>query len=268
MERIRDLNKVVDITKGTLQIMILLTLKNSKKPMTLQELSRCIGRRKKSINDAILKLKNKGLINKIEVADEATYVVTEQGIKYINELVGLFNSGDPDYDGPTVDLAGTVDLLPLFFYTYDAIVSLGMARESGLSLKKIASIFGLSLDRTETYMDLFIDAPGAKLFRKETGGETRYYLTKEGMRVFNQLSYCFRSKNRYLMKFLSLITRSTHPKTAYSRLSIVLGAGSLITSAYAVITGSIISCLIWISFIVFLGTLTGLDSLYSYLSRK
>lgn len=260
IEKIRNLSRVVDTTKGTLQLQILFALRNSKEPMTPDELSQHTGRRRKSIMDALLKLKRKGLVCKVEKDGELAYKITENGSRYMDELLGLLkHEGDPEiYIG---GLSGMVELLPLFFHIYDAILSLGIAGEYGLTLEKIADIFGLSPERAETYMDLFIDAPGAKLFKKIKGSETRYCLTEEGKRVFSQLPYHLKSKRQYSIKFLSLVTRSTHPRKIYSRLSLIFGAGSLITSVAAIFSGSYTPFLVWVLFITFFGVLACVEIL-------
>ncbi|MCX8182690.1 MAG: winged helix DNA-binding protein [Candidatus Methanomethyliaceae archaeon] len=264
IEKLRELNKVVDTTKGTLQIQILALLKNGHDSKTARELSTLTKRRRKSVTDALWKLKSKGLIDTENKNGEVAYRITPKGTKYVEELITFFKPDSvPDVIG---GLSGVVELLPLFYYTYDAVVALGMADDSGLSLKELSNIFGLSLDRTETYMDLFTNAPGARLFRKMNELEPRYCLTEDGKRVFSNLSQ-YKKMERLSSSLFSFITRSKHPKKTYARLSAELGLGSFLTSLLTIISGSFIPLWIWISFVLLIGTIVLFDFLSSFNKR-
>lgn len=257
IEKLKELNRVVDTTKGTLQIQILSILKEAKDPKTAGELSIITGRRRKSITDALWKLKSKDLVSTVNKSGELGYTITPAGIRYMEELIELFRpERSPSLIG---GLSGVVELLPLFYYTYDALVALGAAGDNGLSLREIADVFGLSIDRAESYMDLFIDAPGANLFRKEIGSEPRYFLTEDGKKVLSQLSYG-RKGEKLMTKLLLLITRTRHPRKAYARISTLFGAGSFSVSALAIISGSLLVLWAWIAFISFFGVVAAFDS--------
>lgn len=249
IEKLKELNKVVDTTKGTLQVQILAILKEGE-AKTAGELSVLTKRRRKSVTDAIWKLKSKGLIDGENKNGELVYRITPKGAEYIEELITFFKPDKvPDIIG---GFPGVVELLPIFYYTYDAVVALGINGDGGLSLKELSNIFGLSLDRTETYMDLFVNAPGAKLFRKINGPETRYCLTEDGQRVFSKLPYY--NKNWGISaKLFKFITRSKHPKKIYVRLSFEIGLASFLISLASLASGSFFPLWIWIFFVSLVG---------------
>jgi len=175
---LREVTSIVDATKGTLQLEILIHL-YERGPQGVDEISKALGRRRKAVTDALRKLRLKEVVMEVPGSGESgtaaiTYVLTDQGKDHVGHLKGMFESkGAPP--PPTARREGfrlveMIEEVPLLFYTTDAIIALGLAGNKGLPVRELARLFGLSERRAVTYLDLFMDAPGATLARARRRG--------------------------------------------------------------------------------------------------
>ncbi len=271
VEQLKKINQVIDATKGTLQLQILMLL-HSKGPQDADEISKAMSKRRKAVTDALRKLRMKGLIDerpKSETDPESIYALTDQGREYVGSLNSLFNLSEHPSPEEEKRLVKFVEEFPLLYYTYDGVIALGLAGDDGLSAKELGRILNLSEQRAITYFDLFSSTPGATLFKKiDQGsggrggpGKVRYTLTEEGKRVFRLLPSYNKMRLSIPFKILRFITMATHPRQVYSRLAIITAIGSAVSlcaTASAVLhpfTG------IWLYFLVFLAGVISLEQL-------
>ena len=275
INQLRSIDKLVDISKSTIQIDIMLSLMKGGKSSA--EIAREIGQRRKAVTDAMRKLRLKGLVD--EVFDETNgrtsrYMLTTSGLNCLTTLLELTGSErrlhDEDLDeneypkkasldtgallmdvdihaNRTAFAAGQSNDVSSFLMTSvlsEMILLLGTSRGYVKSRKNIAQAIGLGEQRTESYLDVYL-AGTPKLFRKYTevprsarilskfGIKSRktntiYGLTNEGLQYFYRLPSYAKLKQSVVYKLLSKMTGTSHPKSVFKRLTMMLcGAGAV-----------------------------------------
>lgn len=267
---LKEVTKVVDVTKGTLQLQMLIFL-NEHGPQTADQISKELGKRRKAVTDALRKLKIKEVVKEFQQTNdrgEATvvYGLTENGKEYVDSLKGIFSQKGASSITTSREtgfrLIELIEEIPLLFNTYDAIIAIGLSGNKGVTAKNLAGLFGLSEQRAITYLDLFTDAKGATLFKKkvtlpnEQDDEIKYVLSENGMRTLKLLPTFISLQSSYTFKILMKLTGSVHPRQVYQRTAIILAIGSVLTIAERLIAPQIPA--LTIAWIIFLATLAGL----------
>jgi DNA-binding MarR family transcriptional regulator len=267
---LKEVTKVVDVTKGTLQLQMLIFL-NEHGPQTADQISKELGKRRKAVTDALRKLKLKEVVKEFQNANDrgetsVVYGLTDNGKNYVNSLKGIFSQKGASSITTSREtgfrLIELIEEIPLLFNTYDAIIAIGLSGNKGVTTKKLAGLFGLSEQRAITYLDLFTDAKGATLFKKkvalpnEPNDEMRYVLSDNGMRTLKLLPTYTSLQTSYTFKILMKLTGSIHPRQVYVRTAFILAIGSVLTIAERMIAPQFpIVTIVWI---IFLATLAGL----------
>jgi len=272
---LKEVTKVVDVTKGTLQLQMLIYL-NDFGPQSAEQISKELGKRRKAVTDALRKLKLKEVVSETAQTNERgestiMYQLTDDGKNYVGSLRDIFsNKGGSAVTTSRATgfrLIELIEEIPLLFNTYDAIIAIGLSGNKGLSSKKLANLFGLSEQRAITYLDLFTDAKGATLFKKKLSGEganeeVRYYLSENGQRILKLLPMYNQLKSSYSFRVLRTITMSTHPRQVYLRTAILAVFGSVLLLIDRIVLPTIpILSAIWIAFLVFLAGLLIIDQI-------
>ncbi len=283
LEQLRKVDGLIDISKSTLQLDIILAL-NANNELSPAEIASVIGQRRKAVTDALRKLRNKGLVDTtLEGGKSARYVLTDSGaecISVINRCIG--NNGHvkanniiinqvkkiPSVNAASIQFASALSQL---------LFALGTAKENALPLSEIASIMGLSEQRTESYLELFMKNE-PRLFRKYTDDpswakhlrklglklrtkkrETFYGLTQEGLQYFYKLPSYNRIRRSKSYKMLSTLTRSNSPREIVKKL----GFAVLLVSMFSFVTTFMVLDLRWMLIIdilmVAIGILLSLD---------
>ncbi|MGA2573803.1 MAG: hypothetical protein ABSF36_06330 [Candidatus Methanomethylicaceae archaeon] len=272
---LKEVTKVVDVTKGTLQLQMLIYL-NDHGPQSAEQISKELGKRRKAVTDALRKLKLKEVVNEIAQTNERSesvimYQLTDNGKHYVESLRDIFgNKGGSSITTSRATgfrLIELIEEIPLLFNTYDAIIAIGLSGSQGLSSKKLANLFSLSEQRAITYLDLFTDAKGATLFKKKLSGdgskeEVRYTLSDNGQRILKLLPMYNQLKSSYSFKVLRRITMSVHPRQVYLRTAIIAIFGSVILLVDRVVfPNTPILSAVWIAFLAFLAGVLIIDQL-------
>ncbi len=267
---LKEVTKVVDVTKGTLQLQMLIFL-NEHGPQTADQISKELGKRRKAVTDALRKLKLKEVVKEFQNTNDrgdtsAVYGLTNNGKEYVNSLKGIFSQKGVSSITTSREtgfrLIELIEEIPLLFNTYDAIIAIGLSGNKGVTAKKLSSLFGLSEQRAITYLDLFTDAKGATLFKKkvalpnERDDEIKYVLSDNGMRTLKLLPTYASLQTSYTFKILMKLTGSVHPRQVYIRTALILAIGSVLTIAERMIAPQFPA--VTIVWIIFLATLAGL----------
>jgi len=278
---LKEVTKVVDVTKGTLQLQMIIFL-NDKGAQTAEQISKELGKRRKAVTDALRKLKIKEVVKEIAQSDERgssaiSYQLTDSGKGYVESLKDIFAMRGGS--APVTTTRGTgfrlieiIEEIPLLFNTYDAIIAIGLAGSNGLPSSKLARLFGLSEQRAITYLDLFTDAKGATLFKKkimnpnDPNEDVRYVLSENGMRTLKLLPAYNNMGSSFSFRILRGITRSVHPRQVYSRVAIILAVGSLLTLVDRFVASWAFT-VAWMAFIIFFAALLLLDQFKNYLTE-
>lgn len=192
LDRLRSLDRLVDISKSTIQIDILLAL--NKKEMSISEIANNIGQRRKATTDALRKLRNKGLIDiSREDGKGTTYMLSESGVRCNHLLLSFMGSPTseehvpsnsknkeeclPSDGGPTRSERQVIQIQPKICASVgqgnfavavtvsEIIFALGTANENTMPLRKLAKMIELSEQRAESYLKLYLHGE-PKLFRR------------------------------------------------------------------------------------------------------
>jgi len=196
MDKLRSIDRLIDISKSTIQIDILLTL--SRGEMTSAEIAKEICQRRKAITDAMRKLRVKGLVD--EVTEEgagksARYALTAAGHGCLNTLLNLTHPNSDQkvsVSGTTQDIrravsdpwskdriplpgqhpspGGTIQTIdvssfPIAAITSELVMVLGSERGNVMSSRRLARTVGLSEQRLESYLEVYLNGT-PKLFRQ------------------------------------------------------------------------------------------------------
>jgi len=276
---LKEVTKVVDVTKGTLQLQMIIFLYD-KGAQSADQISKELGKRRKAVTDALRKLKLKEVVKETTHNGEGgestvVYELTDNGREYVGSLKDIFSTrGGASITttrGTGFRLIEIIEEIPLLFNTYDAIIALGIVGNKGLSASKLAKLFGLSEQRAITYLDLFTDAKGATLFKKKVinpnnaNEEVRYVLSENGQRTLKLLPLYNNLSASVSFKILRAITRAAHPRQVYSRSALLLAVGSLFSLVDRLISPIFLPfSLFWIGFVAFLGVTLLLDQIMSF----
>ena len=260
---------MVDISKSTLQLEILLSL-NTRETATVVDIVSILGQRRKAVTDALRKLKNKGLIE--QSSDGKFYKLTESGSKCIGILADFMGDDQPKINVPRMD---HYDTFPLTSVAAQVITIMGTSKDYRMSLKEIAQTIGLSPQRIQSYMDLYVDGE-PKLFKRYTDEtplskalsklgiklrryETYYALTREGLAQFYRLPIYTKLKHSLAYRILSRITGTNNPKSIFRRLNFFLFGCGLISAISIALQLSPVVPLMWALFSASVGLITIAD---------
>ncbi|MBC7120510.1 MAG: winged helix-turn-helix transcriptional regulator [Candidatus Methanosuratus sp.] len=320
LARIRNLSGLIDISKSTLQLDIILAL-NANNELSPAEIASVIGQRRKAVTDALRKLRNKGLVDTtLEGGKSARYVLTDLGIELVKTLLSILEVSPSDEPG-RIGETGAVGIGQAFSGSEPAglkessdgrsqsilhgrsfqeagrtngpqnftrriepgsfalasalsqlLFALGTAKGNALPLSEIASIMGLSEQRTESYLELFMKSE-PRLFRRYTDDpswvkhlrklglklrtkkrETFYGLTQEGLQYFYKLPSYNRIRRSKSYKMLSTLTRSNSPREIVKKLLLILLISELFSLIGMVVPLDLRITSFWLAFTILLGS--------------
>ncbi|MEM1573616.1 MAG: ArsR family transcriptional regulator [Candidatus Methanomethylicaceae archaeon] len=263
--QLRKVDKIIDISKGTLQLDILLAL-NSKGEATVSDIVDITGQRRKAITDALRKLKNKNLV---ESLDKKHFKLTQEGMNCIKALAEFLGS-----EQITITEQELSDIIPKSSVLSQIIIALATSKRNRMTIKEIARTVGLSPQRAQSYLDLYVDRNPS--FFKKYIDETRfsrfisklgisskkyevyYSLTKEGLQQFYKMPIYLKMKQSLAYKILSKITFTKNPKIIFRRLNMLFYSLGF-ASALAMIFNYLIFPWAWIAFSITLSLLVIAD---------
>lgn len=279
LEKLREFDSLIDFSKSRLQLDIVLLLASSQEPLSIDEIVRSLGQRKKPILDAMRKLELKGIVRRVDDR-EKIYELSELGRQLIEDLLTILTAGNlkevlREYRryGKVAARDLTKLLIPVS-YLYEVLVALGTARKNELSLNALSRITGISGQRLMVYLDPYSDPKSEtrllKKVRRETIStkirnilfstkrtEVFYRLTNLGLETFYRLPMYVKFKNNPIAVKLSRIFGSWSPRYVLYRLSLInIILGSILTAAMLLAPNiAIIATIIWILMSLLLSTL-------------
>ncbi|RLE49495.1 MAG: hypothetical protein DRJ33_08210 [Candidatus Methanomethylicota archaeon] len=249
LQKLKSVDDLVDFSRSSLQLEVLLFL-GYKKRARLDEMASELGFRRKALGDTLRKLVAKKLVIK---GEKDYFTLTETGERYLSELMDIIGvPGYPKKPISSVDKAQErlrfiIEELPTSSYIYDAIVSLGSAKNHELSLDRLSRIVGLGGLRLQSYLDLFVDAQdkNLRLFRKyhkptllsrilnKLGFKIKrskvyYRLSDKGLTVYYRLPHYVKFKHNTFACTLAKLMGSGHPKYLLRQSFLIVCLGSAI----------------------------------------
>lgn len=280
LEKLRSVDKLVDISKSSIQFDILLAL--GEREMSTAEIARIIDQRRKATTDALRKLKNKGLLNVVSQDGQTVFGLSDSGTKFH----GMPSSEPPlrpayarrerysllDAKQSRMDLEKGQGNFAMTAMISEIVLALGTARENAMSLRELAKAVNLSEQRTESYLKLYIDRE-PKLFRRfvdepsvakntsivgislRAKAEPMYGLTNEGWQYFSKMPVYTRLKGSLAYRFLSKITMTAYPRSIYRRLALLAYAGGVASMALMILPYGFIITGLWLFITTIIGTI-------------
>jgi len=286
LEKMRSVDKLVDISKSSIQFDILLAL--GEREMSTAEITRNIDQRRKAITDALRKMKNKGLLNVISNDGETIFRLSESGARCHSNLMELIGMPPPEQRLRPPNVRGRYSLLnakqsrmdlekgqgsfAMTAMISEIVLALGTARGNAMSLRQLAKAVNLSEQRTESYLKLYIDRE-PRLFRRfvdEPGvargtsmvgislrakTEPMYGLTNEGLQYFSKMPVYTRLKGSLAYRFFSRLTMTAYPRSIYRRLALLAYVGGVASMALMILPYGFIITGLWLFITTIIGTL-------------
>lgn len=270
LEALRRVDSVIDISRGWLQLRILLSI-SADECISPSTIASNLGERKKSVIDALRKLKLKGLVE----YDGKCAKLSSFGIEVINYLMKSLGLSDSSittyplfYRPQYVDVYSAFRSILSYIYLYETIVALATAPRKRLDLNKLSSIVKLSPERLDDYLKHFTSTKRAPLKRRILSSilfhrKTRifYELTEEGIKLANLIIGNTRIGRNKLYSLLVQITGTAHPRLILKRVALILSIGSAIVMMLQILLSNfaIIIMGLWITFVSFLALLVELS---------
>ncbi|MET1160497.1 MAG: hypothetical protein ABWW65_06000 [Thermoprotei archaeon] len=209
---LKELDSIIDFSKASNQLVIILYLYSLERPISIRELSKLTGYSRKSILDSIRKLEKKSLVVKREYNRELYVELSPYGKQYMDTLLSVLEP-EEETENKTLLKAATrlnvVNELLLGLFLYRLIVFLGLSGKSICNQENVVEITGCDtktagimiasfsqnpsrvfrlLDKKEGQKKLKLDKQGYALLEK-----TPHYRAYMGSRVFRTLCRVFRT---------------------------------------------------------------------------
>lgn len=252
INKVCKLDEIIDFARSRVQLKILLFL-SSRPCASLAEISLALGERHRTVSDALLKLRNKGLVERV-AERRGIYKLSGNGLAFVEDLFSLVRRGYGGFERASLkdgvmngyrprDLAST---LISHVILYRIITIVGSSKKNAVSLNKLASLLDLSPTVTRSYIDRFEDffivasIKRRLFFRREKYYTVAVRLSKEGRKVYNALLQNTRGRlsfgfnhlfRRYvLVLYVSLVSLAILAVTSCSvfSLAVLIAAVALI----------------------------------------
>ena len=226
MAKLRELDSLIDFSRATMQLNIVLVLRDAEEGLTSEAIAAKLNQRRKAVLDALRKLEHKGLVERDE---DGYYHLTELGLRFLNELENLMNR-KATYKGEKLShikpsIKEFVLRLTLNNILYEIIMAVGSSRNHKISAKKLSKVLGLSVSRIDNYVEYLntiLKMPVIKKFKtKKWFLKMEYYkLTSYGKRIYRNLLSHPRHR-KFLKRLTSKIIGSHYSPTILKRLTII-----------------------------------------------
>ncbi len=208
IEVLRRIDSIIDFNRATAQLRILIVLNNSE--LSIDELVKKTGLKRKTILDAVRKLEIKGLVER----DKDKYRLTELGRNIYNSLRSIaIGKPAPLPSKPIIRTIyyDTYDQLLNVIYMLKAVKVLGKRKNKPMTLKDLAKKVGVSQVTLGDHIAKFMYGE-LKIFEKLYDIDNRkvyYRLTELGLKLYNALYPSKRKKYKRLVTVLSLLVGLT-----------------------------------------------------------
>jgi len=249
LELLRRVDSYVDLSRGWLQLRLLVELGRRGGEAAVSELAAALGVERKAVLDSLRKMRQKGLVTR----GKRGPALTERGADLYRSLlraIGAGHEAQPPRRQPQAatrepgtprDAYRLLALLTRHHYLYEALLALAAAPRGMLPLEALASLTGLSPRQMDEYLQVYARSEPRILARtvKETRlGPLRrqriyYRLTREGEKLLHRLPSYTRARRSRAARLLAAITRTLHPTLALKRLMLLVSAGSAAAMAAA-----------------------------------
>jgi len=255
---LKTLDSMIDFSKSTIQLEVLLYLGTKDSPVSVSEVARELRLRVKSAYDAMAKLLTKGLVKR----EGTGYVISSRGREFITNLYKLFTGELSHYElsrRKLRELKSLINNLIIAKYVYESLLTMGVSRKNEISINKLSALLGISAERVKDYLDVFANAKerdlklfrkivkrGKGIFRRNNNNCVYYRLTQVGLKELSKFHEYRRFKRNYFLRFILRITFSYKKSEAFKRLIMFIGIGTPIMTIISSFFGGTYLLAIWL----------------------
>ncbi|MCX8188795.1 MAG: hypothetical protein N3F64_03720 [Nitrososphaeria archaeon] len=263
-ELARELDDVIDLSRGRLQLEIVCRLGRVDGPVHVDELVRGLGERRKAVFDSLRKLESKSLISR----NGESFLLTDFGKDVFSKIMLLKKS---ELESPIS--RGTFSLTKYDvarimvgdLYLYETLQALNSSVKGVLAVDVLSKIVGVSSNVLDEHLLKF--TKGELMFlnrhvkpRQIFGLKSTkiyYSLTEEGRKLVNLYLGSLSIRRKWSYKLLSKLVGTTHPRIILKRLALFLSIGSAFAMLlqFIIPTYSILVLSAWIWLISFFALL-------------
>lgn len=259
---LREIDSVIDLARGWLQIRLLLAI--GERGVSVDALSATLGQPRKTILDALRKMRLKGLVEE----SKGYYRLAERGLNLYRMLVSLASpTHKPASRGiQHVSVYDILSSLTRHIYLYEALVALGSSPRYEMTLEELASVVRLSPRQLDEYLSVYSNGSLRLLERSlKRCGVLRnrtcvyYRIGRDGKKILYRLPEYMRVKRSWATRILVKLTRALHPRLVLKRLTLLLSIGSAISMSLVILFPRLGVLILgsWVLFISFLALLIG-----------
>jgi DNA-binding MarR family transcriptional regulator len=198
---LKTLDSVIDFSKASNQLSIVLYLYNTKRPVSVPELARVIGDTRKSILDSLRKLEKKELISKTMVNGELHIALSQKGEEYVRKLIELLHPVKAGNDDSVLQVPVRLNLAKEVITSlnlYKIIVKIGFSRKGWILVDELKNLVG-GEKNLSVILDSFTMPPTRVLRRIKVAGRDAVELDKMGQEILRRSPHytAFRSNGIY-----------------------------------------------------------------------
>ncbi len=207
LELLRRIDSIVDFSRATAQLKILLAIDGSK--LTVSEIVKATGLKRKTVLDALRKLEIKDLVKK----SKDKYCLSIEGMQIYEALKELIKSGTlpigkVQVRGHKIAFYENYDKLLSTAYMLLAIRIIGDSNNKPIALKKLATKLRVSPLTLEEHLSRFTETDELKVFEKvydlKRPRTVMYRLTKLGLKLYHTI-YARQISNRREILIIEII---------------------------------------------------------------
>ncbi len=234
LELLRRVDSYVDLSRGWLQLRLLVELGRRGGEATVSELAAALGVERKAVLDSLRKMRQKRLV----AQGKRGPALTERGMDLYRSLVHVVAGKARPQPGEAArgesDVYSLVASLTRHHYLYEALTALAYAPGHMLPLAALASLARLSQRQMDEYLQVYTrGAPRLlhRLVKEQRLGPLRrqmvyYKLTREGEKLLHRLpDYAWTRRSR-AARIIAAVARTLHPRIALKRLMVLISLGS------------------------------------------
>jgi len=187
LRNIKELDSLIDFSRATLQLSIVLTLSDSINGLTAESIALRIGCKRKTVLDALRKLEIKGLV----IRKEDVFELSDLGVKYLEQLRTLLKINKSSLKSSSSDVREVARKLIFYGTLKDIVLILGKEKEA--TLEKLSKILGTSTRKTRNYIVYLNNMAKSTIVkgirRKHLLGVKKVYvLTSYGKKVYKAMT--------------------------------------------------------------------------------
>lgn len=204
---LKELDKVIDFSKASNQLIIILNLYALNKFVSVSELIRITGFNRKTILDSLRKLQKKNLIVKKEINHEIHVALSEYGKEYMRNLLAILTPRKEIDDDALLKTAVRLALyneLNLSLCLYRLVTNIGMNDDRDIEVDALMPRSGCDNHKARIILASFTRNP-TRVFRLyERRGRKCIKLDKKGYellyKTYHYKAYIWSKTYRFLQK--------------------------------------------------------------------